>query len=69
VIEAARHILSLSTTPLLYARVDGVERSGHFMLMELEINEPYLFIGSSPGAAVRFAEAIEAVLGEGQFRL
>ena len=64
-IDAARHILSLSPSPRLYARVDGVERNGHFMLMELEINEPYLFIGSSPGAAARFAEAIEAVLGGG----
>ncbi len=61
-IGAARHILSLSPSPLLYARVDGVERSGRFMLMELEINEPYLFIGMSAEAAVRFADAIEAVL-------
>jgi hypothetical protein len=62
VIDAARHILSLSPSPLLYARVDGVERDGHFMLMELEINEPYLFISLDADAAVRFAEAIEAVL-------
>ncbi len=61
-IDAARHILSLSPSPLLYARVDGVERSGRFMLMELEINEPYLFLGMSADAAVRFADAIEAVL-------
>ena len=61
-IDAARHILSLSPSPLLYARVDGVERTGRFMLMELEINEPYLFIGMSAEAAVRFADAIEAVL-------
>jgi glutathione synthase/RimK-type ligase-like ATP-grasp enzyme len=62
VIDAARHILSLSPSPLLYARVDGVERDGHFMLMELEINEPYLFLAFSGDAAVRFADAIEAVL-------
>jgi hypothetical protein len=61
-IGAARHVLSLSPTPLLYARVDGVERAGRFMLMELEINEPYLFLGLSGEAAVRFADAIEAVL-------
>jgi glutathione synthase/RimK-type ligase-like ATP-grasp enzyme len=66
VIESARHILSLSSTPLLYARVDGVERGRQFMLMELEINEPYLFLGSSPGAAVRFADAIHALLRGGQ---
>lgn len=62
VIESARHILSLSPSPLLYARVDGVERERQFMLMELEINEPYLFLGSSPGGAVRFADAIETAL-------
>ena len=28
--------------PLLYARVDGVERDGVFHLMELEVNEPFL---------------------------
>jgi hypothetical protein len=62
VIDAARHILSLSPSPLLYARVDGIERDGRFMLMELEINEPYLFINLDADAALRFAWAIEAVL-------
>jgi glutathione synthase/RimK-type ligase-like ATP-grasp enzyme len=61
-IHAARHILSVSPSPLLYARVDGVERAGRFMLMELEIIEPYLFLGLAGDAAVRFADAIEAVL-------
>jgi glutathione synthase/RimK-type ligase-like ATP-grasp enzyme len=61
-IRAARHILSISPSPLLYARVDGVERAGRFMLMELEINEPYLFLGMDSDAPVRFADAIEAVL-------
>jgi glutathione synthase/RimK-type ligase-like ATP-grasp enzyme len=61
-IDAARHILSLSASPLLYARVDGVERARGFLLMELEINEPFLFLGTSENAAVRSADAIEAVL-------
>jgi glutathione synthase/RimK-type ligase-like ATP-grasp enzyme len=61
-IHAARHILSISPSPLLYARVDGVERAGRFMLMELEINEPYLFLAMASDAAARFADAIEAVL-------
>ena len=61
-IDAARQVLSLSPSPLLYARADGVERAGRFMLMELEINEPYLFLGMSSDAATRFADAIEAVL-------
>lgn len=46
------------TMPILYARIDGVEHNGEFMLMELEINEPLLFLLTSTGAAERFAEGI-----------
>lgn len=35
------------------ARVDGIGREAGFVLMELEINEPFLYIGSSSGAAKR----------------
>jgi hypothetical protein len=38
--------------------VDGVERDGRLILMELEINEPSLFLGLAPGSGQRFAEAI-----------
>jgi glutathione synthase/RimK-type ligase-like ATP-grasp enzyme len=58
VIEQARNILARVGSDLLYARVDGVERNGRFVLMEVEINEPFLYLGSSPGAALRFADAI-----------
>ena len=51
-------MLSHAAGPLLYARVDGIERDARFLLMELEINEPFLYIGSSSGAANRFADAI-----------
>jgi glutathione synthase/RimK-type ligase-like ATP-grasp enzyme len=61
-IEQAREVLSKMDSPLLYARVDGVECDGQFVLMELETNEPYLFVGFSSGAAERFANAIEAVM-------
>ena len=33
-------------------------RDGRFLLMELEINEPFLYLGSSSTAAERFADAI-----------
>jgi glutathione synthase/RimK-type ligase-like ATP-grasp enzyme len=58
IIEQARRVLSYAAVPLLYARVDGIEREGRFVLMELEINEPFLYIGTSDGAAKRFANAI-----------
>jgi glutathione synthase/RimK-type ligase-like ATP-grasp enzyme len=58
IIEQARRVLSQAAAPLLYARVDGIERDGEFLLMELEINEPFLYIGSSKGAADRLGDAI-----------
>ena len=58
VVEQSRRALSLVDRPLLYARVDGIERQGRFVLMELEINEPFLYIGSCSHAAERFADAI-----------
>ena len=61
IIDQAHAALDACGADLLYARVDGIRRDGRFLLMELEINEPTLFIGSSPGAADRFADAIVAV--------
>ena len=58
IVEQARSVLAHAAGPLLYARVDGIERNGQFVLMELEINEPFLYLGSSGGAAKRFADAI-----------
>ncbi|MGO9649183.1 MAG: ATP-grasp domain-containing protein [Terriglobales bacterium] len=60
VIQAAsRAIAALESVPL-YARVDGVERGGQFLLMELELIEPALFLKLAEGAAERFADAIAA---------
>lgn len=56
---AARVIAALDSTPL-YARVDGVESGGQFLLMELELIEPALFLTLVEGAAERFADAIKA---------
>jgi glutathione synthase/RimK-type ligase-like ATP-grasp enzyme len=38
-----------------YARVDGVICAGQFLLMELELIEPFLYLGSQPAAAERLA--------------
>jgi glutathione synthase/RimK-type ligase-like ATP-grasp enzyme len=66
IVEQARRVLAHAPGPLLYARVDGVVRDTKFVLMELEINEPFLYIGSSSGAAKRFAEAIVRATASGQ---
>ena len=62
-VDQASAILSKIGAPLLYARVDGIERDGDFVLMELEVNEPYLFLSLSDDAAARFADAIVRLLG------
>ncbi len=42
----------------LYARVDGVEIDGVFHLMELELIEPYLFLGLSDTAIPNYKAAL-----------
>ncbi len=64
-VDQGRFILSLVAHPLLYARVDGVERGGRLILMELEINEPFLFLAYHPEAPRRFADAILTALRRG----
>jgi glutathione synthase/RimK-type ligase-like ATP-grasp enzyme len=46
----------------VYARVDGVERDGRLVLMELELIEPHLFLGWDAGAATRLAASIGALV-------
>ena len=54
----AEAVLEKIEAPLLYARVDAIERDGVLQLMELEINEPYLYLGMHPDAARNFSAAI-----------
>lgn len=61
--EQAAHVLGGLAEPPLYARVDGIARGGAFLLMELELIEPNLFLGYSEGAAERFAAAIRRRVG------
>ena len=42
----------------VYARVDGVVREDQFLLMELEVFEPLMFLAREPAAPLRFAHAI-----------
>lgn len=59
IIAAARRALiataALGHVDQAYARVDGVVVGGRFLLMELEMIEPSLFLGGRPDAAERFA--------------
>jgi glutathione synthase/RimK-type ligase-like ATP-grasp enzyme len=58
----AREALIAGPRPCLYARVDGVRRGGDFLVVELELIEPFLYLSHAPGAARMFAEAIKARL-------
>lgn len=58
-VRLAASALQAAGPGALLARVDGlVSVDGHFLLMELELIEPALFLGMHPGAAEQLAEAI-----------
>jgi glutathione synthase/RimK-type ligase-like ATP-grasp enzyme len=58
-IAQAAHCIAHAPTATVYARVDGVVKDGRFLLMELEVFEPLMFLSRHPEAAGRFARAIE----------
>lgn len=58
VLDTARELTAQTDSPVAYARVDGVERDGRFVLMELELVEPYLGLGRDDEAADRLANAV-----------
>jgi glutathione synthase/RimK-type ligase-like ATP-grasp enzyme len=58
-IAQAHLCLSHAPAPPVYARVDGVAKDGRFLLMELEVFEPLMFLSRHPEAPARFARAIE----------
>ena len=55
--QAARSLAALPAIPL-YARVDGIVRDDQFVLMELELIEPNLFLDLEPTAPGRMAHGI-----------
>ena len=61
-IAAARACIAAAPALPVYARVDGVIQDGKFLLMELEVFEPLMFLARHPDAAARFARAIKRCL-------
>jgi glutathione synthase/RimK-type ligase-like ATP-grasp enzyme len=58
-VDLAERTLSLLDEPPLYARVDLVTGlDGEPCLIELELIEPNLYLGSNPDAAARLADAV-----------
>ncbi len=61
-IKQAEAILRLIDQPLLYARVDGFDLSGKFVLLELELLEPALFLEMEELSPNRLAAALASVV-------
>jgi glutathione synthase/RimK-type ligase-like ATP-grasp enzyme len=57
-VRQAAHVLAAAPEKPLYARVDGISRKGAFLLMELELIEPNLFLDLRDDANEQFARAI-----------
>jgi glutathione synthase/RimK-type ligase-like ATP-grasp enzyme/gamma-glutamylcyclotransferase (GGCT)/AIG2-like uncharacterized protein YtfP len=53
--QALAVVAAMGYGNLAYARVDGVISEGRFLIMELELIEPFLFLAEQPRAAERFA--------------
>ncbi len=63
--EQARACVLAAPSLPVYARVDGVVSGGQFLLMELEVFEPLMFLAAHPEAPARFARAIAGRLHAG----
>lgn len=61
-LDAAGDCLGIDRTDLTYARVDGVVQDEDFVLLELELIEPYLSLTAADGTIERFADAIEEAI-------
>jgi len=57
-VERARACVLAAPSLPVYARVDGVIKDGQFLLMELEVFEPLMFLSWHPEAPARFARAV-----------
>lgn len=61
-VREARVCIAHAPALPVYARVDGVVKDGRFLLMELEVFEPLMFLSRDTQAPGRFARAIRGRL-------
>jgi hypothetical protein len=60
VADATLRSLPFDPAKLLYARVDLLDSASGPIVIEVELTEPSLFVGTAPGAPQRFAAAVAA---------
>lgn len=61
-LRQARSVLEVLPERTVYARVDGIDREGKLLLMEVELIEPYFYLDAAPEQAELFARAVMEVL-------
>ena len=60
IIETARHVLHKLSQMPVYARVDGTIINNQFLLNELELIEPALYLDRWEGATERFVDVLKS---------
>jgi len=61
-IATAQQYVKLFAKNCLYARVDGTFVNGEFLLMELELIEPFLFLNTDPQNYERYYKALQELM-------
>jgi len=61
-INMAQQYIDLFAKNCLYARVDGTFVNGEFLLMELELIEPFLFLNTDPQNYERYYKALQELM-------
>lgn len=61
-ITTAQKYVNLFAKNCLYARVDGTFVNGEFLLMELELIEPFLFLNTEPKIYERYYQALKELM-------
>jgi len=61
-IAIAKQYVALFAKDCLYARVDGTFVNGEFLLMELELIEPFLFLNTEPENYERYYSALKELI-------
>ncbi|MDQ0638040.1 glutathione synthase/RimK-type ligase-like ATP-grasp enzyme [Pedobacter sp. W3I1] len=61
-VATAQQYVTLFAKDCLYARVDGTFVNGEFLLMELELIEPFLFLNTEPENYERYYKALKELI-------
>ncbi|ARS40868.1 hypothetical protein CA265_14880 [Sphingobacteriaceae bacterium GW460-11-11-14-LB5] len=61
-VATAQQYVTLFAKDCLYARVDGTFVNGEFLLMELELIEPFLFLNTDPQNYDRYYQALKELV-------